>query len=78
MPTPRVGEELVTGCVALPRVGIHPWCATPYSSLMRLRLGMVGGGPGAFIGAVHRLVAEMDREFRLVAGAGFEPAIPRL
>jgi len=30
---------------------------------------MVGGGPGAFIGAVHRLVAEMDREFRLVAGA---------
>lgn len=30
---------------------------------------MVGGGPGAFIGAVHRLCAEMDREFRLVAGA---------
>ena len=30
---------------------------------------MVGGGPGAFIGAVHRLVAEMDREFVLVAGA---------
>ena len=35
----------------------------------RLRLGMVGGGPGAFIGAVHRLCAEMDREFTLVAGA---------
>lgn len=34
-----------------------------------MRLGMVGGGPGAFIGAVHRLVAEMDREFRVVAGA---------
>jgi predicted dehydrogenase len=30
---------------------------------------MVGGGPGAFIGAVHRLAAEMDREFCLVAGA---------
>jgi predicted dehydrogenase len=36
---------------------------------MRLRLGMVGGGPGAFIGGVHRLCAEMDREFVLVAGA---------
>jgi len=35
----------------------------------RLRLGMVGGGPGAFIGAVHRLCAEMDREFALTAGA---------
>lgn len=34
-----------------------------------MRLGMVGGGPGAFIGAVHRLCAEMDREFRVVAGA---------
>jgi len=34
-----------------------------------LRLGMIGGGPGAFIGAVHRLAAEMDREFALVAGA---------
>ena len=35
----------------------------------KLRLGMIGGGPGAFIGAVHRLAAEMDREFELVAGA---------
>jgi predicted dehydrogenase len=35
----------------------------------RLRLGMVGGGPGAFIGAVHRLVARMDDRFELVAGA---------
>ena len=34
-----------------------------------LRLGMVGGGPGAFIGPIHRLAAEMDRRFRLVAGA---------
>jgi len=36
---------------------------------MRLRLGMVGGGEGAFIGAVHRLAARMDDEFELVAGA---------
>lgn len=30
---------------------------------------MVGGGQGAFIGAVHRLAARMDGAFRLVAGA---------
>jgi len=35
----------------------------------RIRMGMVGGGPGAFIGPVHRLAAEMDREIELVAGA---------
>jgi len=34
-----------------------------------IRLGMVGGGEGAFIGAVHRLAARMDDHFRLVAGA---------
>lgn len=35
----------------------------------RLRMGMIGGGPGAFIGPVHRIAAEMDREIELVAGA---------
>jgi len=35
----------------------------------RLRLGMVGGGRGAFIGAVHRLCARMDDRYELVAGA---------
>lgn len=35
----------------------------------RLRLGMVGGGQGAFIGAVHRLAARMDDHYELVAGA---------
>ncbi len=35
----------------------------------RLRLGMVGGGQGAFIGAVHRLAARMDDQFEFVAGA---------
>src|SRR2546422_113636 len=34
-----------------------------------LRLGMVGGGRGAFIGAVHRLCARMDGHYELVAGA---------
>jgi predicted dehydrogenase len=36
--------------------------------MRRLRMGMIGGGPGAFIGPVHRLAAEMDREIELVAG----------
>ena len=35
----------------------------------RLRLGMVGGGRGAFIGAVHRMAARLDDRFELVAGA---------
>ena len=34
-----------------------------------LRLGMVGGGEGAFIGAVHRMAAALDGDWRLVAGA---------
>ncbi len=35
----------------------------------RIRLGMVGGGQGAFIGAVHRLAARMDDQYVFVAGA---------
>jgi predicted dehydrogenase len=35
----------------------------------KLRMGMVGGGPGAFIGPVHRLAAEMDGKIQMVAGA---------
>jgi predicted dehydrogenase len=35
----------------------------------KLRWGMVGGGPGAFIGAVHRRAAQMDGQIELVAGA---------
>jgi len=35
----------------------------------RIRYGMVGGGPGAFIGAVHRMAAALDGEYDLVAGA---------
>src|SRR5437899_12795033 len=41
----------------------------------RIRLGMVGGGQGAFIGAVHRIAARIDGQFELVAGAlSSEPA----
>ena len=35
----------------------------------KLRYGMVGGGPGAFIGAVHRMAAALDGAMELVAGA---------
>ncbi|MFN7002449.1 MAG: Gfo/Idh/MocA family protein [Roseinatronobacter sp.] len=34
-----------------------------------LKLGMVGGGEGAFIGAVHRIAARIDGQWDLVAGA---------
>jgi predicted dehydrogenase len=35
----------------------------------RIRLGMVGGGQGAFIGGVHRMAARLDDRYTLVAGA---------
>jgi predicted dehydrogenase len=36
--------------------------------MSRIRLGMVGGGRDAFIGAVHRIAARLDDRFELVAG----------
>lgn len=35
----------------------------------KLRMGMIGGGPGAFIGAVHRIAASIDGEIQLVCGS---------
>jgi len=35
----------------------------------KVRLGMVGGGEGAFIGGIHRLAAQMDGKIELVCGA---------
>jgi predicted dehydrogenase len=43
--------------------------STTATSNRRLRLGMVGGGPGGFIGAVHRIAARIDDRFELVAAA---------
>ena len=37
--------------------------------MTRLRAGIVGGGQGAFIGALHGIAAELDNEARVVAGA---------
>ena len=34
----------------------------------KLRMGMVGGGQGAFIGGVHRIAAALDGQVELVAG----------
>lgn len=43
--------------------------------MKKLRMGMIGGGPGAFIGAVHRIAANMDGQIELVCGAfSSEPA----
>ncbi len=34
----------------------------------KLRMGMIGGGPGSFIGAIHRMAANLDGEIELVSG----------
>ncbi|CAF1239666.1 unnamed protein product [Rotaria sordida] len=43
--------------------------ASSSNSMKKLRMGMIGGGPGAFIGAVHRTAACLDGEIELVCGA---------
>ena len=35
----------------------------------KIRMGMIGGGPGAFIGGVHRMAAQLDGKIELVCGA---------
>lgn len=42
---------------------------TDTSKEPRIKLGMVGGGRDAFIGAVHRIAARLDDHYQLVAGA---------
>ncbi len=34
----------------------------------KLRMGMVGGGQGAFIGEVHRMAAALDQQVEMAAG----------
>ena len=38
-------------------------------SKAKIRMAMVGGGDGAFIGAIHRIAARLDGMIELVAGA---------
>ena len=43
----------------------------------KLRMGMVGGGTDAFIGAIHRLAAFMDNQIEMVCGCfSVNPEIP--
>ncbi|MGV8878788.1 MAG: Gfo/Idh/MocA family protein [Sphingobacteriaceae bacterium] len=35
----------------------------------KLKLGMIGGGQGAFIGGIHRIAAQIDSAYELVCGA---------
>src|SRR5690606_18274891 len=49
--------------------GRHALCLCDVLTRMRIRYGMVGGGEGAFIGAVHRMAARLDDEWELVCGA---------
>ena len=37
--------------------------------MRKIRMGLVGGGPGSFIGRIHRIAAELDGEAELVCGA---------
>ena len=58
---------------ARPQAGFGRGCqprapARGKPSMSRLRLGMIGGGTGAFIGSVHRSAAAMDGHWELVAG----------
>src|SRR5258708_38616083 len=48
---------------------IFPPPHTTNSMSRKIRYGMVGGGRGAFIGAVHRIAANMDGQIELVCGA---------
>src|SRR3546814_4547192 len=44
----------------------------------KLRMGMIGGGKDAFIGAVHRIAANMDGLIEVVSGAlSIEPAVAK-
>ena len=36
--------------------------------MRQIKLGMVGGGQGAFIGSVHRIAARLDDHYKLIAG----------
>ena len=37
--------------------------------MAKLQMGLVGGGEGAFIGAVHRMAAELDGRIAITCGA---------
>jgi predicted dehydrogenase len=50
-------------------VAIEAQSGAAAAASRRIRLGMVGGGEGAFIGGVHRFASRLDDQYELVAGA---------
>jgi predicted dehydrogenase len=48
---------------------LPPEIGTAPVGARRLRLGMIGGGQGAYIGGIHRFAARLDGHYDLVAGA---------
>jgi len=57
--------------LSLSRLVFYSQLSNKMSSVQskKVRLGMVGGGEGAFIGGIHRLAAQMDGQIELVCGA---------
>src|SRR5215472_14932294 len=68
---PALTPKRTAECLASPtdRNAKMPIESANRNPSLRLRLGMVGGGPGAFIGAVHRIAARLDDRYELVAAA---------
>src|SRR3972149_11047609 len=61
MPPPTRGEQ------SLKEIPVEP---DPVNEMLGrpLRLAVIGGGPGSFIGAMHRTAARLDGRYQLVAG----------
>jgi predicted dehydrogenase len=53
----------------MPHLALPCLNGTKDMNMQKLKLGMVGGGQGAFIGAVHRIASRIDGHWDLVAGA---------
>ena len=63
------GADRATNLQAARRQGLMVHASASQSLRPRLRVGMVGGGRDAFIGAVHRMAMRLDDPFELAAGA---------
>src|SRR5205085_8041429 len=69
LPAPRAIPSRSAGCSASEKAAMTIGASNSLAAGRRVRLGMVGGGEGAFIGAVHRIAARLDDHYELVAGA---------
>ena len=62
-------------CAAAAATGAWRWRRALSASVgsgvdaRKLSMGLIGGGPGSFIGRIHRIAAAMDAEIELVCGA---------